>query len=72
MTEGKKWRLIENEWNLKSAPWRGAIGIEEVDDDLCVPSVVCWFTRGWDSEKAARQVVELHNAALDNAEERQP
>ncbi len=61
-----RWRIIENEWNLKGAPWPGAIGIEEVNDALAVPGVVCWFTRGWDNKRAARQMVELHNAARPN------
>ncbi len=41
-----KYRIAENPWNLKSAPWRDAIGIEDVSDqDLAVPPVICWFTR---------------------------
>ena len=67
----KRWRIAENEWNLKGAPWRGAIGIEEVDDGVAVPALVCWFTRGWggdgyvsDSHPAAVTVL-LHNQAID-------
>ena len=56
-----RWRLIENEWNLKGSPWTGAVGIEEDDETLEVPGIVCWFTRGWDSLPAAKQVVEDHN-----------
>ena len=67
----KRWRIVENEWNLKCAPWRGAVGIEEVDDELAVPALVCWFTRGWteDDEPTpnhpAYRAVELHNQAID-------
>ncbi len=57
----KRWRIIENEWNIKAAPWTDAIGIEEVDDTLTVPSIVCWFTRGGDAEANAHQIVRLHN-----------
>ena len=67
----KRWRIAENEWNLQGAPWRGAVGIEEVDSDLAVPALICWFTRGWteDDEPTknhpAVRIVELHNADLE-------
>jgi hypothetical protein len=67
----KRWRIIENEWNLKRAPWSGAIGIEEVDDELAVPPIVCWFTRGWagdgyvSNDHPAVLTVKLHNQAID-------
>ena len=65
----KRWRVIENEWNLKGEPWSGAIGIEEIDNDLAVPGIVCWFTRGWDdSDAMARHVCDLHNRHLDQVE----
>ena len=66
--KGKRWRVIENEWNLRDAPW-SAVGIEEVDDGQAVPAVVCWFTRGWDdSDAMARHVCDLHNRHLDQVE----
>lgn len=69
----KRYRIAENEWNLKNPPWSGAIGIEEVefeqDEDgeyevFTVPSLVCWFTRGGDQEHLAKLVVTLLNAHL--------
>ena len=65
----KRWRIIENEWNLKGAPWTGAVGIEEVDNDVAVPALVCWFMRGVDPIDI-EGVVRLHNAAVDAEEER--
>ena len=56
----KKWRIVENECNLEAAPWRGGFGIEEIDDDLAVPSLVCWFYRGHDRSMVQR-IVDLHN-----------
>jgi hypothetical protein len=54
------YRIAENEWNLKGAPWRGAVGIEYTDDGkLAVPPLVCWFTRG--SEELAALIVSLLN-----------
>lgn len=63
--EMKRWRLIENEWNLRCAPWSDAIGIEEIDDAVEVPGIVCWFTRGWNSKEAAEEVVMLHNELVE-------
>ena len=60
----KKWRRVENEWNLQTAPWSGGFGIEEIDEDLAVPSLVCWFYRGWD-ESLVDRVVEMHNRWVD-------
>lgn len=66
----KRWRIVENKWNLKAAPWRGAIGIEEVDNELAVPALVCWFTCGWTEndeptpDHPAYRTVELHNQAI--------
>lgn len=59
-----RWRIVVNEWNLKSAPWSDAVGIEEDDDSLAVPGVLCWFTRP-DGQENAERVVELHNRGLD-------
>jgi hypothetical protein len=62
-----KWRLIENEWNLKNPPWAGAIGIEEDDVNAVVPAIICWFTRGWeDSGKMAQEMCDQHNRGLSN------
>jgi hypothetical protein len=55
-----RWRIITNEYNLNGAPWRGAIGIEEDDQDLAVPAIVCWFMRGCDLP-IIQQVVDSHN-----------
>jgi len=59
-----KWRIVENKWNIESEPWRGAIGIEEIDDSVAVPSLVCWFYR--DMDLVAQRVVDLHNKDVDN------
>jgi hypothetical protein len=58
-----KWRVIQNKWNLKRPPWTGAIGIEEDDDELAVPAIVCWFTRGWPLE-LVQHVVDAHNLSV--------
>jgi len=63
----KKWRIIKNGWNLKAQPWSGAVGIEEIDRDLIVPSIVCWFCRGCPSE-LPQHVVDLHNKAVSDAQ----
>jgi hypothetical protein len=60
----KKWRIVTNKWNLKEAPWFGAIGIEEADKELAVPALVCWFYRGWD-EATVQRVVDLHNEEIE-------
>ncbi len=60
----KKWRIAENEWNLKSPPWYGGYGIEEIDEELAVPSLVCWFYRGHPLS-LAQSVVEQHNKSVD-------
>lgn len=60
----KRWRVIENEYNLRSAPWTGAIGIEEIDPEMAVPAIVCWFTRGWASTDV-ENVVRAHNLELE-------
>ncbi len=65
-----RWRVIENKWNLASAPWSGAVGIEEDDKDLAVPAIVCWFTRGWTEDEddpghPANHIVDLHNKSLE-------
>jgi hypothetical protein len=57
-----RWRILQNKWNLKCPPWHDAIGIEEDDEILAVPAVVCWFTRGWDQPALAQSVVAAHNA----------
>lgn len=67
----KRWRIAQNEWNLKGAPWCGAIGIEEDDNDVSVPALVCWFTRGWTEDDEPTQdhpaviAIMLHNQAID-------
>jgi hypothetical protein len=60
----KQWRVLRDPWNIKTMPWSGAIGIEEVPDRNSVPGIVCWFTRGWESELAAEQIVAAHNASV--------
>lgn len=59
-----RWRLIENEWNLKGAPWSDAVGIEEDDNSVAVPAIVCWFMRWPNSKVMAAEVCRLHNGAL--------
>lgn len=67
----KKWRIVDNALNLRHVPWSGAVGIEEIDDTLVVPSLVCWFTRGWtegdeiNEKHPAYRVVELYNQAIE-------
>ena len=56
----KKWRVVEFGWNLNASPWRGGYGIEEDDDEVAVPSLVCWFYRGYD-KSVVQRVVDLHN-----------
>lgn len=56
----RPWRIIENEYNLRMAPWSGAVGIEEIDEEIAVPSIVCWFMRGWD-RATVENVVRVHN-----------
>lgn len=64
----KRWRIIEDDsWNKGVAPWTDAVGIEEIDEDIAVPGIVCWFTRGWDAQEAAAMTVALHNAEVDRA-----
>jgi len=55
---------MENRWNLRVKPWSDAVGIEEDDPNAEPPAIVCWFTRGRDSEEEAREVVRLHNQNL--------
>ena len=63
-----RYRIAQNEWNLKGRPWTDAVGIEEVvlnEDgfELCaVPPLVCWLTRGESHQELARKIVELLNA----------
>jgi len=54
-----RYRIAEDDWN--DPPWRGAVGIESIEDEACVPAIVCWFTRG--SEDMAQLVVRLLNDA---------
>ena len=47
-TTPRPWRVAQNEWNVKDPPWRGAVAIEEDNEDarcLSVPGLLCWFTR---------------------------
>lgn len=74
----KKWRIVDNDLNLRHVPWSGAVGIEEIDDNLAVSSLVCWFTRGWtesdeiNEKHPAYRVVELHNQAIESSVYEQP
>jgi len=45
------------------APWQGGFGVEEIDDDVAVPPLVCWFCAGTDRATVQR-VVDLHNKDL--------
>ena len=58
-----RWRLIENKWNMKDRPWRGAVGIEEDNDAQAVPVLICWFVRGIDPA-IPQAVVDAHNDSL--------
>lgn len=60
----KRWRIAENKWNLRDPPWRDAVGIEEVDDDVAVPGLICWFTRP-NGLTTAQHVVAMHNALVN-------
>jgi hypothetical protein len=54
-----RWRVAQNEWNLKTPPWRDAVGIEEDDEDarcLAVPGLLAWFTRPDGDDNAALAV----------------
>ncbi len=67
--EVPRYRIAKNPWNLRSLPWRDAIGIEEfyasdIEAPGTVPSLLCWFTRGGDQQELAQRVVDLLNAAL--------
>jgi hypothetical protein len=59
-----RWRIIKNEHNISCAPWSDAIGIEEDDDRVAVPEIICWFTRP-DGKENALHVVDLHNRGMD-------
>jgi hypothetical protein len=61
-----KWRIVKNECNSQARPWNGSFGIEEDDDRLAVPAVVCWFYIGYDKATVQR-VVDLHNQDVENA-----
>ena len=64
-----RYRIAENEWNLKTAPWRDAVGIEDLEDGhLRVPALVCWFTRGEGQEELARRVVDILNGKPEDEE----
>lgn len=64
----KCWRRItKDSANIRAQPWSEAVGIEEIDEELAVPGIVCWFSRGWafDEEQTihiADHVIALHNA----------
>jgi hypothetical protein len=56
----------ENSPNMELAPWRGAIGIERADeDDLTVPSLMCWLTRGAGQREFAELICRLINSDDD-------
>lgn len=69
------WKVASNEWNLRAAPWRGAVGIE-ADFDLAVPSLLLWTTRGGAQQEnaefiaAARTDVPALCDELDAARQR--
>lgn len=54
----KRWQVAQNVFNLRHKPWTGAIPIEEIDDDLIVPAVVAYTTRGGDNEGNARLIAQ--------------
>ena len=58
-----RWRPVQNEYNLKAAPWHGGQGIELDDERLYVPSLICWIYRGH-PEELAQHICDLHNATL--------
>lgn len=58
-----RYRIAENEWNLRNPPWSGAVGIEDmIDPDLAVPPVAVWVTRGEGNEEFAEVLVAALNA----------
>lgn len=58
-----RFRLAENVCNVGSLPWKDAIGIEDVldPDDLAIPALVLWITRG-NEPGFAQFVVDALNA----------
>jgi hypothetical protein len=61
----RRWRVIRADSpNWAAAPWPDAIGIEAIDEHIAVPSIICWFTRGWNSERAAAETVRFHNKQI--------
>jgi hypothetical protein len=61
--ETVRYRVAQNEWNLKQPPWSGAVGIEEVaywedgSEIFAVPPLVCWLLRGSDPSGLAERIV---------------
>ena len=70
-----RYRIAENEWNIKDPPWSEAIGIEEVafwkdgEEVFATPPLVCWFTRGGHQPELADKVVALLNSDTEWLEE---
>jgi len=56
-----RWRPVRNEWNLRAAPWHGGAGIEEDDESVVVPALVCWLYRGRDVDAEVAEICRLHN-----------
>ena len=58
-----RWRRVKNRWNLCAVPWSEAEGIEEDDESVVVPALVCWFLRGTDPVDIDA-VIQAHNKGL--------
>lgn len=59
-----RYRIAENEYNLRSKPWRDAIGIEDmIDPDLAVPPIVAWLMRGDEQAEFAAFLIRALNSA---------
>ncbi len=58
-----RWRRVKNRWNLRARPWSEAEGIEEDDESVMVPALVCWFLRGTNPSDI-EAVIQAHNEAL--------
>lgn len=61
-TGWRRYRIVSDTFNLKSAPWTGAIGIEDTGENITVPALVCWFTRGHGQRQMAEKIVHLLNS----------
>jgi hypothetical protein len=69
MTDRIVYRIATNKWNLKSEPWRGALGIEQVElwpdgsEVYTVPALICWLTRCDNQADLACRIVAALNSA---------